>query len=166
MKIKYQQYYVPTHEVDVLTGEVNSISSSAEGDPNSMETLSYASGVRRVKKKPVKKKPNMRMMPAKRTAMSSARLSSNRALSKARGKSGVFSGVKKKIATRQKQKAIEAKNREKAVKQLNQQTASMRMPEMPVDEKKGMSTGMKVGIAAGVVVVLGVIGFAIYKLKK
>ncbi|MEI7960718.1 MAG: hypothetical protein WCI04_00120 [archaeon] len=36
----------------------------------------------------------------------------------------------------------------------------------PEEEKKGMSMGLKIGIGVGVVVVLGVVGFIIYKSMK
>lgn len=84
--------------------------------------------------------------------------------------SGLIKGFKKSLKTgqanRTKQKSADSSNTQAAIKAMSKPITTVKLPPLPKEDTKKMSMGMKVGIGAGVLIVLGVIGFGIYKMTK
>lgn len=115
---------------------------------------SFATG-KKPKKKAVKRASSLkRTLPSAKKKMS---------LKKS---GGLFSGAKKKIASFKKGKEAEARNIAQQVKSINKSPSYKLPPPPKIAKDKPMSMAMKAGIGAGIALVLGLIGFGIYKATK
>ncbi len=86
---------------------------------------------------------------------------------KKKKKTGIVANFRKNQAMRQNRKNIETKNQSAAIKAMSKSGPALKLPPLPKTKKEtGLSMGAKIGIGAGVLLVLGAIGFMIYKKSK
>lgn len=132
-------------ELQMLTGSGELMSHSmADGkEPYSYETLSYAGGVRKAVRKKVKKTSNK--------------------------KGGIIGNFRKNQKIRQDQRTADSKNNAAAIEAMKKEASKpgFKLPPMPKGKKsEGLSLGAKIGIGAGVALLLGVGIYLAVKNKK
>ncbi len=129
-------------EMQMLTGSGElmqySMADGTGSEPLSYEVLSYAGGKRRL---PTRRKP---------------------------AKGGLLADFRKNQKVRQQQRTADSKNNAAAIAAMKKEGSkpALKLPPLPKEKATGLSMGAKIGIGAGIALLLGTVAYFVITRKK